>query len=65
MPYMCFGDSLRILFSLNLYIILYYRGLYSGRSIPVLRMWIGYVPIIRSNNIVPGVVCGCRALCYI
>jgi len=62
---MCFGNSSRILFGLNLYIVLYYRGLYSGRSIPVLRMWIGCVPIIYSNNIVLGVVCGYRALCYI
>jgi len=65
MPYVCFGDSLRILFSLNLYIVLYYRGLYSGRSTPVLRIWIGCVPIIYSNNIILSVVCGYRALCYI
>jgi len=62
---MCFGNSSRILFSLNLYIILYYRGLYSGRSIPVLRMWIRCVPIIYSNNIILGVIYGYRALCYI
>jgi len=65
MPYMCFGNSLRILFSLDLYIILYYRGLHSGRSTPMLRIWIGYVPIICSNNIVLGVVYSYRALCYI
>jgi len=62
---MCFGDSSRILFGLDLYIILYYRGLHSGRSISVLCMWIGCVPIIYSNNIVLGVVCSYRALCYI
>jgi len=62
---MCFGNSLRILFSLNLYIVLYYKGLYSSRSTPILRMWIRYVPIIYSDNIILGVVCGCRALCYI
>jgi len=65
MPYVCFGDSSRILFSLNLYIILYCGGLYSGRSIPVLCIWIGCVPIIYSNNIVLGVVYGYRALCCI
>ena len=65
MPYMYFGNSLRILFSLNLYIILYYRGLYSGYSTPVLRMWIRCVPIVHSNNIVPGVVYSYRALCCI
>ena len=58
MPYMCFGSSLRILFSLDLSSVLYYRGLYSGRSTPVLRMWFGCVPIIRSGSIVLGVVCG-------
>jgi len=61
-PYVCFGDSSRILFGLNLYIVLYYGGLYSGRSISVLRMWTRCVPIMRSDNIVPGVVCGYRAL---
>ena len=53
---MCFGDSLRILFSLNLSSILYYRGLYSGRSTPILRMWIGCVPIMHSNSIILGIV---------
>jgi len=65
MPYVYFGNSSRILFGLDLYIVLYYRGLHSGRSTPVLRIWIGCVPIIYSNNIIPGVVCGYRALCYI
>jgi len=65
MPYICFSSSLRILFSLGLSSILYYRGLYSGRSTPMLRMWIGCVPIIYSNSIVLGVVCGYRALYYI
>jgi hypothetical protein len=62
---MYFSDSSRILFSLNLYIILYYRGLYSGRSTPILRMWIRYIPIIHSNNIILGEVCSYRALRYI
>jgi len=65
MPYVCFSDSSRILFGLDLYIVLYCGGLYSGRSTPVLRMWIRYVPIIYSNNIVLGIVCGYRALCCI
>jgi len=65
MPYVCFSNSSRILFGLNLYIVLYYRGLYSGRSTPVLHIWIGCVPIMRSDNIVLGVVYGCRALCCI
>jgi len=65
MPYMCFSNSLRILFGLNLYIVLYYGGLYSGRSTPVLRMWIGCVPIMRSNNIVLGIVYSYKALCCI
>jgi len=65
MPYVCFGNSLRILFGLDLYIVLYYRGLYSGRSISMLCMWIGCVPIIYSDNIVLGIVCGYRALCCI
>jgi len=59
---MCFGSSLRILFSLNLSNILYCRGLYSGRSIPILRMWIRYVPIIYSNSIILGGVYSYRAL---
>ena len=62
---MCFSGSLRILFSLNLSSILYYRGLYSGRSTPMLRMWIGCVPIMRSDNIILGEVYGYRALRYI
>jgi len=62
---MCFGSSLRILFSLNLSSILYYRGLYSSRSIPMLCMWIRYAPIVYSNSIVLGGVCGYRALRYI
>jgi len=65
MPYICFGDSLRILFNLNLSSVLYYRGLYSGRSTPMLRIWIGCVPIIYSNSIILGVVYGYRALYYI
>ena len=64
-PYMCFSGSLHILFSFNLSSVLYYRGLHSGHSIPMLSMWIKYVPIIYSNSIVLGGVCGCRALCYI
>jgi len=62
---MCFGSSLYILFSLNLSSFLYYRGLHSGRSTPVLRMWIRYVPIIYSGSIILGGVYGYRALRYI
>ena len=65
MPYICFSGSLHILFSLNLSNVLYYRGLYSGRSTPILYMWIKYVPIMRSNSIILGVVYSYRALCYI
>ena len=65
MPYMCFSSSLYILFSLNLSSVLYYRGLYSGRSIPILRIWIRYIPIIRSGSIILGVVYSYRALYYI
>jgi len=55
---MCFGGSLRILFGLDLSSVLYRGGLHSGRSTPVLRMWIGCVPIVRSGSIVLGGVCG-------
>jgi hypothetical protein len=65
MPYMCFSSSLRILFSLNLSSVLYYRGLYSGRSTPILRIWIRYIPIIYSNSIILGGVYSYRALYYI
>jgi hypothetical protein len=65
MPYICFSGSLRILFSLSLYSVLYYRGLYSGRSTPILRMWIRYAPIMRSDSIILGVVYSYRALCCI
>jgi len=65
MPYICFGSSLRILFSLNLSSVLYYRDLHSGYSTPILRMWIRYIPIIRSSSIVLGVVYSYRALRYI
>jgi len=62
MPYICFGSSLRILFSLNLSSVLYRGGLYSGRSIPILRMWIECAPIIYSDSIILGGVYGYRAL---
>ena len=62
MPYICFSSSLRILFNLNLSSVLYYRGLYSGRSIPILYIWIRYVPIIRSNSIILGIVYSYKAL---
>jgi len=62
MPYMCFGGSLRILFSLNLSSILYREGLYSSRSTPILRMWIRCVPIMRSSSIILGGVYNYRAL---
>ena len=62
---MYFSGSLRILFSLNLSSILYYRGLYSGRSIPILRMWIRCIPIMRSDSIILGGVYSYRALRYI
>jgi hypothetical protein len=50
MPYMCFSGSLHILFGLDLGSVLYHRGLYSGYSTPVLRMWIRCVPIVYSNS---------------
>jgi len=59
---MCFGGSLRILFSLNLSSVLYCGGLYSGRSTPILRIWIRCIPIMRSNSIILGGVCSYRAL---
>ena len=62
---MCFGGSLRILFGLDLSSFLYYRGLHSGRSTPVLRMLIRYIPIVRSSSIVLGGVYSYRALRYI
>jgi len=62
---MCFNSSLYILFSFDLSSVLYYKGLYSGYSTPILRIWIKYIPIIHSSNIILGVVCGCRALYYI
>jgi len=65
MPYICFSGSLYILFSPNLSSVLYYRGLRSGYSTPILRIWIGCVPIIHSNSIILGVVCSYRALYYI
>jgi len=65
MPYIYFSGSLRILFSLNLSSVLYYRGLYSSRSIPMLYIWIRYIPIIYSGSIILGVVYGYRALRYI
>jgi hypothetical protein len=49
---MCFGGSLRILFGPDLSSVLYYRGLHSGRSTPMLRMWIGCVPIVKDNYII-------------
>ena len=58
MLYIYFSSSLYILFGLNLSSVLYYRGLYSGCSIPILYIWIGCAPIIYSNNIVLGEVCG-------
>ena len=64
-PYIYFSGSLRILFSLSLYNILYYKGLYSGCSIPILRIWIKCVPIIHINSIILGVVYSYRALYYI
>ena len=65
MPYMCFGGSLHILFGLNLGSILYYKGLYSGRSTPVLCIWIKYAPIIYSDSTVLGGVYSYKALRYI
>jgi len=62
---MCFGGSLRILFSFNLSSVLYYGGLYSGRSTPILRIWIRYIPIIYNSSIVLGIVYSYRALRYI
>jgi hypothetical protein len=59
---MCFGGSLRILFSPDLSSVLYYRGLHSGRSTPMLRMWIRCIPIIYSGSIILGVVYSYRAL---
>src|SRR6266567_3995939 len=61
-PYICFGGSLRILFSLNFHNILYYGGLYSGHSTPVLHIWIRYILIISSNNIILGIDCSYRVL---
>src|SRR6266702_6886602 len=61
-PYIYFSGSLRILFSLNFRNILYYRGLYSGYSIPMLYIWIRCVPIIYSNNISLGVDYSYRVL---
>jgi len=65
MPYIYFGSSLRILFSLNLSSFLYCRGLHSGRSTPILRIWIRCVPIIYSGSIILGEVYSYRALRYI
>ena len=62
---MCFSSSLYILFNLNLSSILYYKGLDSGRSTPILYIWIKYAPILYSNSIVLGGVYGYRALYYI
>jgi hypothetical protein len=62
---MYFGGSLRILFSPNLSSVLYYRGLHSSRSTPILRIWIRYIPIIRSSSIILGIVYNYRALRYI
>ena len=62
---MYFGSSLRILLSLNLSSVLYYRGLYSSRSTPILRMWFRYIPIIHSDSIILGVIYSYRALYYI
>jgi hypothetical protein len=45
--------------------ILYYRGLYSGYSIPVLYIWIKYIPIINIIIIILGVDYGYRVLYYI
>ncbi len=63
--YIYFSSSLYILFSFNLSSVLYYRDLYSSRSIPILRIQIRYIPIIYSGSIILGVVCSYRALCYI
>ena len=65
MPYVCFSSSLYILFGLDLSSILYYKGLYSGRSTPVLYIWIMYIPIMYSNSIILGGVCGYKVLYYI
>ena len=62
---MYFSGSLRILFGFGLSSVLYYRGLYSGYSTPMLCMWIKYIPIIYSNNIILGGVCSYKALYYI
>jgi len=59
---MCFSGSLRILFGLNLSSFLYRGGLHSGRSTPMLRMWIRCVPIVRSGSIILGGVYSYRAL---
>src|SRR6266567_5333461 len=64
-PYICFSGSLHILFSLNFRNVLCYRGLYSSYSIPMLYIWIGYIPIISSSNIILGVNYSYRVLCYI
>ena len=65
MLYMCFSNSLHILFSFNLSNVLYYKSLYSGYSTPVLNILIKYIPIIYNNSIILGVDCGYKALYYI
>jgi hypothetical protein len=50
MPYVCFNNSLHILFNFGFYNILYCGGLYSGYSSPVLYIWIKYIPIVNSGN---------------
>jgi len=62
---MYFYSSLRILFSLNLSSILYRGGLYSSYSTPIQRMWIRYIPIIRSNSIILSAVYSYIVLYYI
>ena len=52
MPYVCFSGSLCILFGLNLGSVLYCKGLYSGRSTPMLCIWIRCAPILYSNSII-------------
>ena len=61
-PYMCFGGSLCILFSLDFRNVLCCRGLHNGYSTPMLRIWIGCVPIVYSGNIGLGVVYSYKAL---
>ena len=65
MPYMCFSGTLYILFSLNLGSILYYKGLYSGHSTPILYIWIKCTPILYNNSIILGEIYGYRALRHI